>query len=166
MPTDSIQFDTLKGAVKSVLESVGGVGKIETRQGGSETWIDRAAPKQAFWEISIQGEIPETGAGIGTQAFERPTVVIEGFMPFSYADRTEDFWDALVQRMRTRIRTYFPSLNNAGADGLRGTGLPQTTAFPVQRYSDEKSDKKVHHVIIRVTVERHFVYTVSTTPPA
>lgn len=162
MPVGSIAIDTVLSAVKTVMELVEGVGKIETRVGGRATWLERARPKQAFWELSVS-QIEERGAGVGPQAFEQWLVRIEGVMPLSYEADTETTWKGLIDSLRTTLRQY-PTFGNL-ADGMTGPGLVQVRINEPRPYSEERQELLCHFCRIELNPLRHFTYTVSATLP-
>lgn len=162
MATNSASQKEAKEAVKAILDTITGVGKVEARYGGSETWIDTARPKQAFWEVTYRGA-QESGGGIGLQAIETMRIWVEGWMPFSYSDRTEDTWDALLDSVRDTLRTY-PTLA-CEIEGVRGSRLPFYQENAIRPYSDTKSTKLCHYARIELQVDRWFTYSVASSLP-
>lgn len=171
MPVDSASFADLKDAVAAVLRTVPRIGTVETLVGGTETWLERKAVCQAFWEISIFS-VAERSAGVGPIAFENVLIRIEGFMNWGRRGDgirpgvgvdTEKTWDTLLDAVRIALRTY-PTLG-AGVLGIRGSGLPQLRQNTIRPYSDIRQTAPVHYCLIELEVERKFSYTVSAAIP-
>lgn len=167
----SLSFAVLKTAVKQIMDTVSGIGIVETRVGGMRAWNSRPGELAPFWEISVVGALEE-GCGTGPQAFERPRIQIEGFLPFSYGDNSDATWDALLLAVRDALRQYYPALHGLGATGVRGTGLPQLLSNRVHAYESDhqtnpaaRNSKLVHHAVLELVAERHLTYTTSTTLP-
>ena len=155
MATDSAPLKDLKEAWAAILRTTD-LSKVETRYGGSEPWIDTARPKQSFCEVTVAQAV-ERSAGVGPQAFEDVTLAAEVWMPFTYADRSEDAWDALLDSIRNESRKY-PTLA-CQIGGIRGTGYPQLRLNRVAPYSDVKSTKLCHYARLELVVTRHFTFT-------
>ena len=160
MAVDAADWTTLAEAVQVILSSVSGIGKIVTRPGDAPTWVERARPLQAYWEIDILAAA-ERGAQLGPAAFETLVVQVEGWMPWSFDNpNTAATWRPLVGAVRNRLRR-FPTLANL-VDGMKGTGLPQVTRHDYVTFGDGEKAVRCHHVVIQLRPERFFTYTVST----
>lgn len=155
---ESIDFQVLKAAVKTILEDVAGVGKIETRVGGTPTWVERARPKQAFWELSVPAA-PEQEYAAGNSVWEDCLVRIEGVSPFSYEDRTENDWDSLLRAMKTALRSNpllvidgIPLLSTRWAN----FGIPSLTVNDFVTFEDGQKGVRCHHAVIEVRYRNDF----------
>jgi hypothetical protein len=167
----ALSFAVLKTAVKQIMQTVAGIGTVETRVGGMRGWNSRPGETAPFWEISVVGVLEE-GCGTGPQAFERARIQIEGFLPHSYGDNSDATWDALLLAVRDALRQYYPALHGLGATGVRGSGLPQLLSNRVHPYESDhqvnpaaRNTKLVHHAVLELVAERHFVYQLATTLP-
>jgi hypothetical protein len=93
---------SIKNAVKALLERIE-AGDAETQAGGAATWAKRPRRKQAYWFVNIR-EIRERDYTLGARAHADHLVVIEGWMPLSYAGRSTAAWDEKVDAVRDALR--------------------------------------------------------------
>lgn len=151
--TDGIDYDALAGAVRDALADVAGVSKIVDQPGGAATWLEKARPRQSYWEVEVVSA-SERGAGVGTYAIEEPLVQVEGWMPWSFENpRTATTWRALLAAMKNRLRSR-PTFG----------GICKNSRLPVLTTNNriESPDGLLcHHAIITVACDRYFDYEAS-----
>jgi hypothetical protein len=152
---DGINPAVLKAAVKDALDGIATAGRIETRQGGSETWIENAQPQQAFWEISIPSINAVRYAG-GGRLQENPVIRIEGWMPFDYTRDTQTAFEAIWYAMLNIIRDDM-TFGGVLADG-EIPGLPLLTTNELGPYRDIEGARIVHHAVIEVVGDYDFIH--------
>ena len=150
----TVSANTIIAALKTVLEGVEGIGKVEDRWGGKVTWGERRRPAQNYWVITWAG-YRERGAGIGPEAWLESAFRVRGWMPFSHQNpNTTPVWNDLVEAVLAALR------RNRSIGGH--LSLPQMPVSPdtVTPASDEETDETVcHHVVIEVTAKQHLSYT-------
>jgi hypothetical protein len=151
-----LDWADLKEGVRRVLATVPGHGTLATRTGGMPEWYGRGRALWSYWEIGVSANALR-GAGIGTVAFESPTIIITGYAPWSYTQESEPRWDALVRETMNALLTY-PTLGNL-VDGWKQVGLPQlvSNGAPLVNFGAEAAE--MHRAVIEMRGERYFVYS-------
>jgi hypothetical protein len=132
----------IKSAVQSLLRGIN-IGDVDAQAGGTATWVRTPRRKQAYWYVSVR-EIRESDYTLGAMAHADHTVVIEGWMPMSFADRTSEAWDAKVDAVRDALRSS-ETLSGTASE----TGNPNVTTNDLRSIAGGGCGEIVcHHCVI------------------
>lgn len=169
--TNALDETTYRENLCAILRAVTpSIGQVEPRRGANPDWAkDYLTAQKAFWEIHI-GPGGEIGHTIGPSGRENVTLVIDGFLPLSFADRSEDRFDGLKKVVKDTLRANptlkvggVPTATSSLAAGAR-TAMPQVTANEIVWLETGIADLgsvRCHHCRIEFTVDRIFSYTVT-----
>lgn len=91
-------------AVKTRLETVTGIGKVDDRWGGEPAWLTNPQARQAYWVVSLAEQRDEDYAtGRNTKRYS--TIRVEGWMPLSYSrPNTATTWYTLLEDVTAALR--------------------------------------------------------------
>lgn len=163
-----LDYAPIKAAVKAQMEAVEGVGRVETKCGGSKAWLLDPRPARNHWEIHVRRSGPGLGASIsasaygGNSRFQNYEVQIEGFMPFSYENPdTTPIWDALLAAIGLRFvenATLGGRVWNAEQLGAPNHGFRTVPAQGVQTDLPEAGERLCHWVQLILVVETWFQF--------
>lgn len=168
MPTDALSLQTYRENVATILAAVSpALGQVESRRGAKPDWAPDGNRQRALWEVYV-ASVLETGHSLGPQGREMLVIRVEGFLPLSYEDRSEDAWDTLTKACRDALR-HNPTLKVGGVPtatsslaGGAATAMPQMTTNDVVWLETGVKDMgavRCHHCVIDVQVDRVFSWT-------
>jgi hypothetical protein len=147
--------------VATLLSAVTGIGRVEKKRGGVAGWVRNPRPSVAHWEIDVT-RVEEVAAGIGGADFRFHTVIIEGWMPFSYDNPdTTPTWRNLVDSVCDKMRANM-SLNESTNDA----SPPLVAVMDYQQVSGEGTQGGApaqtvlcHHARLEIRVRQFLTFT-------
>lgn len=166
--TNALDETTYRENLATILRAITpSIGQVEPRRGANPDWAPDHTNQKAFTEIHC-GPTQEIGHSIGPAARELLTLIMDVFLPLSYADKSEDRLDGITKQIRDTLRANptlkvggVPTATSSLAAGAR-TAMPQVTANDLVWLETGVvglGAVRCHHRRIEFSVDRIFSYT-------
>jgi hypothetical protein len=152
---DPLNRSEVKGAVRTLLRAVDGIGVVGSHVGAVAGWIQQPRGRVAYWEVSIRTAPLAVAAG-RDKLRETLVLRVDGWLPISGTNgapdgRSEAQWDELVPAVKAAL-VAARSVPDGGGD----TDLPQESENDLVTFQDGERAVGCHHVLFEWPVRQAF----------
>lgn len=122
----------VQGTVVTI-QGIYGIGTVDSTDGGASTWSKVPAPKQSYWIVNHQFS-EGSGAGVGGTSGmtmkRMRKIVVDGWMPWSFALSTSEEWRRRMQMVLDQLDTH-----RRVAACARMIGMPDLETNRIEPYT-------------------------------
>jgi hypothetical protein len=119
----------IEGAAETI-RAISHIGDVSRKQGDRPTWLRVREAKQCFWIVTHTHSGVNPGPGGNSLNLRQRKIVIDGWMPWSVAERTAEAFRDKLNEVEWQLATH----RGLGVCA-RMQGMPNTDLVRIEHYS-------------------------------